>query len=43
MIDRFDDVLRVARENDLESLCAELAGQSDIDPKTADQAELFGT
>jgi phenylalanine-4-hydroxylase len=41
VIDRFEDVLNIVRENDFAALCAELEGQSDIDPKTADESELL--
>jgi len=40
VIDRFEDVLNIVRENDFAALCAELEGLSDIDPKTADENEL---
>jgi phenylalanine-4-hydroxylase len=41
VIDRFEDVLDIVRENDFAGLCAELEGLSDIDPKVADQSELL--
>ena len=41
VIDRFEDVLDIVRENDFEALCAELEGLSDIDPKVAAQDELL--
>jgi phenylalanine-4-hydroxylase len=40
VIDRFEDVLNIVRENDFAALCAELEGLSDINPKTADENEL---
>ena len=41
VIDRFEDVLNIVRENDFAALCAELEGLSDIDPKNADESELL--
>jgi phenylalanine-4-hydroxylase len=41
VIDRFEDVLDIVRENDFAALCAELEGLSDIDPKVAAQDELL--
>lgn len=41
VIDRFEDVLKIVRENDFEALCAELESLSDIDPKVATPEELF--
>jgi len=41
VIDRFEDVLNIVRENDFAALCAELEGLSDIDPKTANESELL--
>jgi len=40
VINRFEDVLNIVRENDFAALCAELEGLSDIDPKTAGESEL---
>ena len=41
VIDRFEDLLNVVRENDFVALCAGLEGLSDIDPKVANPSELF--
>ena len=41
VIDRFEDLLKVVRENNFEALCAELEHLSDLDPKFANQNELF--
>ena len=41
VIDRFEDVLNIVRENDFAALCAELEGLSDVDPKTANESELL--
>jgi phenylalanine-4-hydroxylase len=41
VIDRFEDVLNIVRENDFAALCAELEGLSDMDPKTANESELL--
>lgn len=41
VIDRFEDVLNILRENDFPALCAELEGLSDIDPKSANESELL--
>ena len=41
VIDRFEDVLNIVRENDFAALCAELEGLSDVDPKTAEESELL--
>jgi phenylalanine-4-hydroxylase len=39
VIDRFEDVLKLVRENDLKSLCAELDGLPDIDPSMVEPDE----
>ena len=41
VIDRFEDVLNIVRENDFAALYAELEGLSDVDPKTAEESELL--
>ena len=41
VVDRFDDLLQLVRENDFASLCAELNGSSDIDPWVAHDEELL--
>ena len=41
VIDRFEDALRLIRDNDFTALCAELDGLPDIDPRVADQSELL--
>jgi phenylalanine-4-hydroxylase len=41
VIGRFEELLDVVRENDVMALCTELEGLSDIDPKAAEQNELF--
>ena len=39
VIDRFEDALKLVRENDFKSLCAELDGLPDIDPSTVEPHE----
>ena len=39
VIDRFEDALKLVRENDFKSLCAELDGLPDIDPSTVEADE----
>ena len=39
VIDRFEDALKLVRENDFKSLCAELDGLPDIDPSTVEPDE----
>jgi phenylalanine-4-hydroxylase len=41
VIDRFEDALKLVRENDFAGLCAELDGLPDIDPWVADTKELL--
>jgi phenylalanine-4-hydroxylase len=41
VIDQFEDVLSIVRENDFAALCAKLEGLSDIDPKVATPDELL--
>jgi phenylalanine-4-hydroxylase len=41
VIDRFDDLLQLVREQDFASLCAELNCSSDIDPCVAHDEELL--
>ena len=39
VIDRFEDALKLVRENDFKSLCAELDGLPDIEPSTVEPHE----
>ena len=39
VIDRFEDALKLVRENDFKSLCAELDGLPDIEPSTVQPHE----
>ena len=39
VIDRFEDALKLVRENDFKTLCAELDGLPDIDPSTVEPDE----
>ena len=39
VIDRFEDALKLVRENDFKTLCAELDGLPDIDPSTVEPHE----
>ena len=41
VIDRFEDLLKVVRENGFAALCGELDGLSDIEPTVAKPPELF--
>ena len=41
VIDRFEDVLDLVRENDLAALCRELDGIPDVDPSVAEGNELL--
>jgi phenylalanine-4-hydroxylase len=41
VINRFEDVLDLVRENDFASLCNELAGLADVEPSIAEGGELL--
>jgi hypothetical protein len=41
VIDHFEDVLKLVRENDFGALCDELDGMPDIDPWVAHEKELL--
>jgi phenylalanine-4-hydroxylase len=41
VINRFEDVLDLVRENDLAALCSDLAESADVDPSVAEGGELL--